>query len=377
MNFFDKINEFRKAISDVERSIYGGKESYLEIYERNLELEKEIAKRTSELDIANRRMLTLQHILEMMNSSKPLVSVLETIVNSLHGELGYLHSTIIRKLEDENGPFMSVIAQADNQIIKRVNSIIKIPMQMRRLAYLENSIYADSLNEKKIILTRDIEKALRGIIPDIEKDIADKVMSGMQSKSLITIPLYTMNKPFGWFCVFSSREELAESETDFLTMFAQQIEMAITIADLFQAVRDQAVTDGLTGLYNRRYFEEYISKEVTRSVRQKQPFSVIGIDLDFLKQINDKFGHAYGDVAIKTVANVLKNNARSIDVAARMGGEEFNILLPGIDSTGALAAAERIRKAIEEKEVDTIGHINASVGVATFLEHSDNLEELI
>lgn len=176
MNFFDKINEFRKAISDVERSIYGGKESYLEIYERNLELEKEIAKRTSELDIANRRMLTLQHILEMMNSSKPLVSVLETIVNSLHGELGYLHSTIIRKLEDENGPFMSVIAQADNQIIKRVNSIIKIPMQMRRLAYLENSIYADSLNEKKIILTRDIEKALRGIIPDIEKDIADKVM---------------------------------------------------------------------------------------------------------------------------------------------------------------------------------------------------------
>lgn len=377
MNFFDKINEFRKAISDVERSIYGGKESYLEIYERNLELEKEIAKRTSELDIANRRMLTLQHILEMMNSSKPLVSVLETIVNSLHGELGYLHSTIIRKLEDENGPFMSVIAQADNQIIKRVNSIIKIPMQMRRLAYLENSIYADSLNEKKIILTRDIEKALRGIIPDIEKDIADKVMSGMQSKSLITIPLYTMNKPFGWFCVFSSREELAESETDFLTMFAQQIEMAITIADLFQAVRDQAVTDGLTGLYNRRYFEEYISKEVTRSVRQKQPFSVIGIDLDFLKQINDKFGHAYGDVAIKTVANVLKNNARSIDVAARMGGEEFNILLPGIDSAGALAAAERIRKAIEEKELDTIGHITASVGVATFLEHSDNLEELL
>lgn len=248
---------------------------------------------------------------------------------------------------------------------------------MRRLAYLENSIYADSLNEKKIILTRDIEKALRGIIPDIEKDIADKVMSGMQSKSLITIPLYTMNKPFGWFCVFSSREELAESETDFLTMFAQQIEMAITIADLFQAVRDQAVTDGLTGLYNRRYFEEYISKEVTRSVRQKQPFSVIGIDLDFLKQINDKFGHAYGDVAIKTVANVLKNNARSIDVAARMGGEEFNILLPGIDSAGALAAAERIRKAIEEKELDTIGHITASVGVATFLEHSDNLEELL
>ncbi len=209
------------------------------------------------------------------------------------------------------------------------------------------------------------------------EDTFNQVMRGMRSKLLINIPLYTRNRPFGLFCVFSSRDELAESETDFLTIFAQQIEMAITIADLFQAVREQAVTDALTGLYNRRYFEEYISKEVTRSLRQKQPFSVIGLDLDFLKKINDEYGHAYGDLAIKTVADVLKKNARSIDVAARMGGEEFNILLSGIDSTGAMAAAERIRKAIEERELDTIGHITASIGAATFLEHSDSLDELL
>ena len=189
--------------------------------------------------------------------------------------------------------------------------------------------------------------------------------------------MISREKPFGIFGVFSSREELAKSETDFLSIFAQQIEIAITVADLFEAVKEQAVTDGLTGLYNRRFFEDYIKKEVTRSIRSGQPFSVIGLDLDFLKHINDKFGHAYGDLAIKTVADVLKKNARSIDIAARMGGEEFNILLPGISSEGAMIAAERIRKAIEEKELDTIEHITASVGVATFLEHSDNLEELM
>ena len=70
---------------------------------------------------------------------------------------------------------------------------------------------------------------------------------------------------------------------DFLGLFAKQIEMSITIADLFQAVREQAVTDALTGLYNRRYFEEAFRKEVQRAKRQQQPFSVIGIDLDFLK----------------------------------------------------------------------------------------------
>lgn len=377
MSFFDKLKEYKRTLAEIESSVYGNKQDYLEIYERNLELEKEIAARTQELNIANKRMLTLQHIWEMMNSSRPLESVLETIVNSLQGELGYLHSTILRKQTDERGEFMSVIAEADNPVIKRVNSIIEIPMQMRRLNYFKDGFYAEALNEKKIVTVKNIAEALRGIIPDLPDELFKKVMSGMRSKLLIVIPLYTRNKPFGLFCVFSSRDELADSETDFLTIFAQQIEMAITIADLFQAVREQAITDGLTGLYNRRYFEEYISKEVTRSLRQNQPFSVIGIDLDFLKKINDKYGHAYGDMAIKTVADVLKTNARSIDVAARMGGEEFNILLPGIDSKGASTAAERIRKAIEEKELDTIGHITASIGVATFLEHSDNLEDLL
>ena len=197
------------------------------------------------------------------------------------------------------------------------------------------------------------------------------------SKSLIIIPLYTRNNPFGLFCVFSSREELSKTETDFLSTYAQQIEVAITIADLFETVKSQAVTDSLTGLYNRRYFEEYLAKEVTRAQRQNQPFSIIGLDLDFLKKINDVHGHAYGDLAIKTIANILKKNARSIDIAARMGGEEFNVLLPGVDSKGAMIAAERIRKAIESEEIETIGHITASIGVASYLEHSDNIEEVM
>lgn len=377
MSFFDKIKELKLMISEVESSIYGGKQDYLEVYERNLQLEKEIEQRTLELNIANKRMLTLQHILDMMNASKPLQSVLETTVNSLQGELGYLHSNIIKKMKDDEGEYISVLAFSRDTAIQRVNSIITTPMEVRRLNYAPDSFYAESLDNKKIIQTRDLKQALKYIIPDLEDSVTDNILGGMGSRSLITIPLYIRNEPFGWFCVFSSREELTEAETDFLSMFAQQIEMAITIADLFEAVKEQAVTDGLTGLYNRRYFEEYLKKEVTRSLRQNQPFSLIGLDLDFLKQINDKHGHAYGDLAIKTVADVLKKNARSIDTAARIGGEEFNVILPGVEAEGALIAAERIRKAIEDVELDTINHITASVGVATFLEHSDNVEELM
>lgn len=377
MNFFENLKDIYKKVSEVENTIYHNKQDYLEVYERNIQLEQEIEERTRELNIANKRMLTLQHIWDMMNSSRPLHSVLETIVNNIQGELGYLHCNIIKKCEDERGTYLSVLAQSNDPSIKRVNKLIKTPIQTRRLIYNEESVYAKAAKIKKILQTTDIGGTLKSVIPDASDEIIDEVVQGSPSKSIITVPLYSRNTIFGWFDVFSSRKDLTEGETDFLTIFAQQIEMAITIAGLFEEVKAQAVTDSLTGLYNRRYFEEYLNKEVRRALRQKQPFSIIGLDLDHLKEINDKYGHAYGDLAIKTVAKVLKKNARAIDTAARMGGEEFNVILPGVETQGAMAAAERIRKALEEEELDTIGHITASIGVATFLEHSDNIDDIL
>ncbi|MBE7713821.1 MAG: diguanylate cyclase [Cyanobacteria bacterium SIG26] len=378
MGLFDKFKEVTRKVSEVENNIYHEKRDYLEIYERNLELEREIAERTEELNDANKRMFTLQHIWDMMNSSTPLENVLEAIVNSTQGELGYMHCALIRKCQDENGDFMRIIAQSNDPLIDRLNNILGTPgIQTRRLIYSPESVYADTMKQRTIIQTKALDLTLGAIMPDVSKDTIEKIMTNQPIKSVIVIPLIAQKKEFGWFCVFSAREELAGTEMDFLGLFAKQIEMAITIADLFQAVREQAVTDALTGLYNRRYFEEALEKEVQRAKRQKQPFSIIGIDLDFLKKINDTYGHTFGDIAIKTIADILKKNARSVDVPARIGGEEFNVLLPGINSEGATIAAERIRKAIESIEIDTIGHITGSLGVATFFEHTDNVEELL
>lgn len=377
MSFLNKLKEIYRHVSEIESTIYNDKQDYLEIYERNIQLEQEIKERTHELNIANKRMLTLQHIWDMMNASRPLQSVLDTIVNSIQGELGYLHCNVIKRCEDENGTYLKVLAQSDDVSIKRVDNLIKTPVQTRKLEYAQDSIYAKSAKEKRIMLTTDIGETLKSVAPDIPNDVLKEIIDKTPSKSIITVPLFFRETHYGWFNVFSSRKELTSGETDFLTIFAQQVEMAITIAGLFEEVKAQAVTDGLTGLYNRRYFEEYLKKEVTRALRQQQAFSIIGLDLDHLKQINDKYGHAFGDLAIKTVARVLKKNARSIDTAARMGGEEFNVILPGVDSNGAMIAAERIRKALENEPLDTIGHITASIGVATFLEHSDNIEDII
>lgn len=377
MGFFEKIKEFGNQISEVENNISSNKQDFLEIYERNVQLEKEIADRTKELNIANQRMLTLQHIWDMMNSSKPLSNVLDAIVKTLQGELGYLHSSILQLKDDEDGKYLKVITQAQDDIIAKADAVLGKPFESIRLAYEENSILRHSLTSKTIMQTTDLRSSLRNILPDLSEDLLRKMLNNAQTRSIIIVPLYTMSVDFGCLVVFSTREVAEEAELDFLKLFAQQIELAITIADLFQAVKNQAVTDGLTTLYNRRYFEEFIEKEVVRAHRMNQPFTLIALDLDYLKQINDKHGHSFGDLAIKTVADVLKKNARSIDVAARMGGEEFNLLLPGVDSKGGLIAAERIRSAIAECDIEQVGQITASIGVATFFEHSSKMDELL
>ena len=376
MGFFDNLKNFKNKLDQVESTVYG-KQSLLEVYERNAKLEAEIVKRTNELDRANKQMLTLQHIWDMMNSSKPLSSVLNAIVNSIQGELGYLYSFIVKQNHDENGKFLQVVASSREDLSTKFSDYFNCDVSDYKMSFPEFDEIKNSVKYNQIYQSNDLLKLIMGLIPTLKEENLKKFLLETKMKSYILVPLKSNQIHFGSLIVFSSRENISKSELNFLNLFAKQIELAITIADLFQAVKEQAITDSMTGLYNRRYFEEFIKKEAIRANRQNQKFTVISLDLDHLKQINDVYGHNYGDIAIKAIADVLKNNARSIDIAARMGGEEFNLILPGVDSQGGLIAAERIRKAIESVELEKIEHITASIGVATYLEHSDDIDELL
>ena len=377
MSFFESFKNFKNKLDKVESTVYSGSDSLLEVYEKNAKLEAEIVARTKELDRANRQMLTLQHIWEMMNSSKPLSSVLNAIVNSLQGELGYLYSFIVKERNDNNGKYLQIVASSRDDMGTKFNEYFNCDLSEYRMHFPEFDEVKNAIKNNQIYQSKELVKLISGFIPEIDNSKVANFLKEAKMKSYILVPLLSKHTHFGSLIVFSSRENISNSELNFLGLFAKQIELAITIADLFQAVKEQAITDGMTGLYNRRYFEEYIKKEAIRAMRQNQKFTVIGIDLDHLKQINDTYGHNYGDIAIKAIAEVLKNNARSIDIAARMGGEEFNLILPAVDIEGGCIAAERIRKAIESVELEKIGHITASLGVATYPDQSDDLEELL
>lgn len=141
-------------------------------------------------------------------------------------------------------------------------------------------------------------------------------------------------------------------------------------AELARA-RDEAErlarTDGLTGVANRRWFEEVAAREVARAQRYKQPLSMILFDIDLFKQINDNHGHAAGDAVIQAAASVVQEAVREVDFVARVGGEEFAILLPGIHQAQAVTTAERLRELIAERTVAHQGHsltFTASLGVS-------------
>lgn len=167
---------------------------------------------------------------------------------------------------------------------------------------------------------------------------------------------------------------------DDLTFFgalADHLSVAVENADLHEEKKLQAVTDGLTGISNRRNFNECFYKEFERARRYAEPMTLAVFDLDFLKKINDSYGHTAGDNAIKAVASVLSRSSRSIDVAARYGGEEFCLLLPNTLLEESVAIAERIRKLISETQVEgTSVNISASIGVANFPLHANDPDEL-
>ena len=126
-----------------------------------------------------------------------------------------------------------------------------------------------------------------------------------------------------------------------------------------------ATVDELTGLRNRRWLDDAFARQLTRAIRTGQPMSVMMIDIDHFKQLNDAHGHAYGDTVLRRVAQTLAGGLRPQDLAARYGGEEFAVLLPGIGQESAVAIAERLREAVQADGLAGRRPATVSIGVAT------------
>ncbi|HET8940418.1 MAG TPA: diguanylate cyclase [Rudaea sp.] len=187
------------------------------------------------------------------------------------------------------------------------------------------------------------------------------------------LPLAAQGEVIG-VLTFDSLQSIDAHSRSLAVAAAEQLAMALANLRLQETLRTQSIRDPLTGLFNRRYLEVSVERELARATRRNQPLTVMMLDLDHFKQFNDTHGHDGGDALLVQFAKILKRNTRSEDIACRYGGEEFTILLPEVDAVSARARAEQIRAATSEMVAQhrgkTLAHVSVSIGMAAFPENA-------
>ena len=149
---------------------------------------------------------------------------------------------------------------------------------------------------------------------------------------------------------------------------------------LIDVLKDEAMHDGMTGLLNHKFFEKRLDEEIERSNRYNETMTLLFLDLDNFKRINDTHGHQYGDYVLKITASIIQDNVRNIDIVSRYGGEEFSVVLVNADKKVSLKTAERIRKEIENfkfNQKNIKERLTISIGMGEFPSDANNKEDII
>jgi diguanylate cyclase (GGDEF)-like protein len=224
------------------------------------------------------------------------------------------------------------------------------------------------------------------IINDVRKDprFARRFDSAtrFETRSVLCVPLISRGRTIGVVQVINRLHgRFTRADLELLLTLVEPCAIAIENAILFQRAEQLTITDDLTKLFNSRYMNLYIGREIKRCKRHGIPLSVIFLDLDGFKRINDQYGHLAGSATLTEVGGILTLCVRESDILARYGGDEFVAVLPETPPSGALVIAERIRKSIEDhvflKPQGLAARISASVGIACYPDHALTPEALI
>ncbi len=300
----------------------------------------------------------LREALTEITTQLSLAEVLRKILDSLKKVLSYDSATLFLKLDgeikivaargfDNTGLLLNRTFPSNHQLIKAIDSV-RNPLILKDAAH----------------------------DPRFEKwDIKE------QSRSWMGIPLIRNHITIGYLTLDNNQPDIyTEEDANTAQLFANGAAIVIENAKLYEKSQQLATSDALTSIFNRRHFYELALNEFERSVRYKAPLSVIMLDIDHFKYINDKYGHLTGDQILISFVQRVHAELRTSDIFARYGGEEFIILLPETDNQQAIQVAERIRLVTAEKPFankKTAPYITISLGVATLDPSCDNLDTLI
>ncbi|HEX7174689.1 MAG TPA: sensor domain-containing diguanylate cyclase [Pyrinomonadaceae bacterium] len=299
------------------------------------------------------REIAVNRIATAIRSSLELSSVLQTTVDEVGRALGAQHSALC--VEDEPGE----------------------PPLMH--CYFRDGESDESEREGMVSDLHAYQVRLGARMKAYVQDGCAGADADPTTRPVAAVPLIYRERAVGVLMVRSDDPSRVWDENQILLMrtVADQVAVAVNHARLFEEMQQQALTDGLTGCPNRRSFEMQLKRDMLMATRTHHSLSLIMLDIDHFKRVNDTHGHAAGDVALRMIADGLRQELRGVDTAARYGGEEFAVILPQAGLEGALKVAERLRARIEELDIPGVGGVTASFGVATFPAHAGARDLLV
>jgi diguanylate cyclase (GGDEF)-like protein len=231
------------------------------------------------------------------------------------------------------------------------------------------------------VLVTDPVALVGKMFPDLSRPVAAKFLKALgviATTSIGQLPLVSEGKLIGVLWMWG--EGLHEGDLPTLSLFASQVATALRNANLLAEVQRLAITDELTGVFNRRYFFNRAEVEFSRAKRYSHPLTALIADIDHFKQFNDRYGHLVGDRVIQEVARLMKTSLRDSDILGRYGGEEFSILLPDTNVQAAAFVADRLLTRVGSTSIDTEAgdlQVQISIGVAGLGKATPTLHDLI
>ncbi len=247
---------------------------------------------------------------------------------------------------------------------QRINQILFALDQIQETYYGEINSQRSQINEAE-------SRFLLILVVAVGAGLIIAIIGGVLLTRSVIVPLLEFEKGLEHFSNDDLSYRLNLTNRDELGRLAQEFNtMAERLMTHQNKLQELSTRDGLTDLYNRREFDNRLREEVLRARRYNKPFSVLMLDVDHFKQVNDHYGHQAGDEVLITVADLMRLNVRPIDIVCRYGGEELSIILPETDEEGARVVAERIRMTLEDSLTATpqgdMIRVTVSIGIATF-----------